>query len=807
MDKSQKKNIIKNKEKKKLDININNANNLFPHKTKLNNLKSKKYFSITTTNSDTMKKALIKYREENLPNKSQNEGTNSSTSTSTCNISKVNKINFQLDKNSIIFHEPKTKTSFQKIPPKTLEFNLNDKINNDDIDEFKIFNKKKINLSNINKAIEQNHKKYISEIKEPTNINIDLIIDDEDSIDFDINLEKDNEFNLFNNNLTDRNKNKLNISINLQDINFIECVKIENLFNELIKDLEINKMDKFEIKLNIVKKFLSIFNDNKNYNLFLTFDLNSLNSSINKKYLINKDQNIFLLIKEYLIQQLVFFYIIILIGLIKNEKEKKIYLSGLQNLSFYFHQNFQVFNFILTSKVNKNNINLLSSENAENYAKCINMVKENKTWLNQNNYCKCLKINNKMSKQVINNLFEQIRMYFNSNPYFDNNNIYKTKNNIKLNDNNKKFITINNKPNNKMNTINSSKSLSRNKNKNKNIINTKNNNKNTININNKNKNTIDENNSSNLQKDFIDSDINFLLEYIKSYKNVKFTNLLKDLKYSPSINYLKDKAKISESNISKKKPTTNKNSNLQISLEKLDEEKPKVPFLKRINPKYIYTLVLDLDETLIHYITIENIEYIQIRPGAEDFIKELSEFYEIVIFTASVKCYADLVIKGIDVENKVSAKLYREHTMKIGSSNIKDLDKLGRDLQKVIIVDNSPDNYNLQPKNGINVIDFDGNENDDILYYLKKDLIKLAKLEPEDVRCYLKDIQINMNKRASEIINMSRKINTILGYNYKNGRNKMKTNKKSKSVINDKIIESINEYDSEKITKLDKLNV
>ena len=83
----------------------------------------------------------------------------------------------------------------------------------------------------------------------------------------------------------------------------------------------------------IIKKFLIIFNDNFNQNLFLTFDINSLNNK-------NNPNNIFLLIKEYLIQQIIFFYIIIIINLIINKEQRNIYLSGIQNLCFYFHQNF-----------------------------------------------------------------------------------------------------------------------------------------------------------------------------------------------------------------------------------------------------------------------------------------------------------------------------------------------------------------------------------------------------------------------------------------------------------------------------------
>ena len=55
--------------------------------------------------------------------------------------------------------------------------------------------------------------------------------------------------------------------------------------------------------------------------------------------------------------------------------------------------------------------------------------------------------------------------------------------------------------------------------------------------------------------------------------------------------------------------------------------------------------MLDLDETLIHYFEInENEGELRIRPGAEDFLKILSYYYEIVIFTAAMQDYADWVL-------------------------------------------------------------------------------------------------------------------------------------------------------------------
>lgn len=51
-----------------------------------------------------------------------------------------------------------------------------------------------------------------------------------------------------------------------------------------------------------------------------------------------------------------------------------------------------------------------------------------------------------------------------------------------------------------------------------------------------------------------------------------------------------------------------------------------------------YTLVLDLDETLIHYVDSGKSEgsFFLIRPFCMQFLKEMSEFYELVIFTAGV---------------------------------------------------------------------------------------------------------------------------------------------------------------------------
>lgn len=53
-----------------------------------------------------------------------------------------------------------------------------------------------------------------------------------------------------------------------------------------------------------------------------------------------------------------------------------------------------------------------------------------------------------------------------------------------------------------------------------------------------------------------------------------------------------------------------------------------------IKPELEYTLVLDLDETLIHY---NDEGFYLIRPGVPTLLSELSKYYELVIFTAARK--------------------------------------------------------------------------------------------------------------------------------------------------------------------------
>ena len=137
--------------------------------------------------------------------------------------------------------------------------------------------------------------------------------------------------------------------------------------------------------------------------------------------------------------------------------------------------------------------------------------------------------------------------------------------------------------------------------------------------------------------------------------------------------------------------------------------------------------------------------------GTENFIMTLSKYCEIVIFTASTEYYANIVIDGLDSKDKIDYRLYRQHTTYTDGVHINDLSKLGREESKMIIVDNIEDNYQLQPRNGLNISDFEGDENDSELNYLLEDLLKVVRNKGVDVRDFLPEIRKKMQMRYTNI--------------------------------------------------------
>lgn len=148
------------------------------------------------------------------------------------------------------------------------------------------------------------------------------------------------------------------------------------------------------------------------------------------------------------------------------------------------------------------------------------------------------------------------------------------------------------------------------------------------------------------------------------------------------------------------------------------------------------TLVLDLDETLIHSMSrgaprqlgsgshmielrvnnVATLYHVYKRPFCDHFLREVARWFDLQIFTASVKEYADPIIDWLEsdlIDYKTTGdpqpiflrRYYRtDCTFRPGVGYIKDLSLFfpkDDELKNVIILDNSPTSYALHEDNAV----------------------------------------------------------------------------------------------------------
>ncbi|KAI9776469.1 MAG: Nuclear envelope morphology protein 1 [Geoglossum umbratile] len=187
---------------------------------------------------------------------------------------------------------------------------------------------------------------------------------------------------------------------------------------------------------------------------------------------------------------------------------------------------------------------------------------------------------------------------------------------------------------------------------------------------------------------------------------------------------------------------------------------PPRPLIPRLQPSSAYpdptafrigqkTLILDLDETLIHSLakggrmgTGHMVEvklntpvgigggtvigpqhpilyYVHKRPHCDDFLRKVCKWYNLVVFTASVQEYADPVIDWLEQDRKFfRGRYYRQHCTYRNGAYIKDISSIEPDLSKVMIVDNSPMSYIFHEDNAIPIEGWINDPTDNDLLHL-----------------------------------------------------------------------------------------
>ena len=186
-----------------------------------------------------------------------------------------------------------------------------------------------------------------------------------------------------------------------------------------------------------------------------------------------------------------------------------------------------------------------------------------------------------------------------------------------------------------------------------------------------------------------------------------------------------------------------------VDLAQLKAKRLNLP--KRVGFKLKKTIIFDLDETLVHCVDDDRAEAdvvvdvdfgngeiipigFNIRPYAREVLQEACKYFEVVVFTASQKPYADSILDYLDPDqNLIHHRLYRENCLMVEGVYMKDLRILNnRRIQDLVIVDNSAYSFGYHLDNGIPIISWHDDPYDRELFNLIHYLRILARCD--DVR-------------------------------------------------------------------------
>ncbi|KAJ8767452.1 hypothetical protein K2173_017496 [Erythroxylum novogranatense] len=156
---------------------------------------------------------------------------------------------------------------------------------------------------------------------------------------------------------------------------------------------------------------------------------------------------------------------------------------------------------------------------------------------------------------------------------------------------------------------------------------------------------------------------------------------------------------------------------------------------RQLEKSFPITLVLDLDETLVHSsfdicedgdfsfqihskMQVQTV-FVRQRPYLPMFLEAVSSMFDIVIFTAGQSNYAELLLDIIDPNRTlICQRVYRDSCVFVNGGYLKDLTILGCDLARIMIVDNTPQVFQLQVENGIPIDSWFGDPEDSALLSL-----------------------------------------------------------------------------------------
>ena len=679
----------------------------YNNKSKISEIKE-----ITISNKKSYTSRRMKYSNSNginiipikiaLTPKIDQNITENFNSTSRNILYQKNKMNNNIEKkNSIInkriFMTPKIETKFSNnsssvTTPRVIIKNFNyNNVYNISIDKYKNNNNKNYSTNTSNKKPYQNY--TYNKPKTTSNVNINI--------------------------KSDINNNNINYTNIIRKFTYTRINSAKNILTN--RKIKINLVNKNEKDININKKIYNAVNDSNNNNYYLPFNLNDINDILDKIHSI--------------------------IILLSKNQEKYIYINCHEFFNFYnkcslkklfpsfFKNNHKL---ILDSAINLCLFSLitiyhLSSENLMTN-NIVNIVERILLFCKINFALFIKQIEIKYSINNLENIFKKYLISKNIDIITKEedliNTIYQNSksmtNDIKLILNFYKSINIQfyNKLINKFNNISIQSESD--------FISFY-------------FNDIYKNNKNNINNIFHISKINAIsrsrntsLNLNNSHINCfspKKRNVFGDLSIKKN-NKENNETKIINNKLIKKK-----------FVKRKKETKIENPFIKSPLMKK-YSLILSLDKTLSYKNNKTNT--IILRNGLFSFLSTIKPFFELILFSIDSQDVSYPIINMIENDKKYfDYKFYKDHCVLYKNNLIKDLTLIGRDLSKIIIVDNNETCFELNKENGIKISSFYGDNNDNKLFELKNILKEIYFKNYNDVRLALKEFHNDIINKVS----------------------------------------------------------
>ena len=172
-----------------------------------------------------------------------------------------------------------------------------------------------------------------------------------------------------------------------------------------------------------------------------------------------------------------------------------------------------------------------------------------------------------------------------------------------------------------------------------------------------------------------------------------------------------------------------------ININKKNDENEKILSEIDIN-KYKYYVLIELDETLVHYCEEDDNYFVKVRLGSEDFLEYIHTFCEITIVSTSEIEYSEIIINNLDKnKNIINNRIY--------SNNYKDLDlsKINRNMSKTFFICHEYNFLGAPKSNIIKLKEFDGDEKDKEFVKLQQEFKKIENSEIDDIRNIINKMQ------------------------------------------------------------------